>query len=65
LYNEGSKPFSFHHADKGASLQAYMPSLGRHGDAQVVDEHDVVAGGLQEVEMNLWGLMMGVPPLKR
>jgi hypothetical protein len=42
-----------------------MPTLGHRGDAQAATEHDVVVGGLWEVERNLWGLTMGVPPLRR
>jgi hypothetical protein len=36
-------------------------SIGRREDAQVV----VAVGGLQEVETNLRGLTMGIPPIER
>jgi hypothetical protein len=52
---------SFHHADRGETCSAEIPTLGHYGDAQIV----VVAGGLQEVETNLHGIMMGIPPLER
>jgi hypothetical protein len=52
---------SFHHADKGETHLAEIPTLGHRGDAQVV----VVVGGLQEVETNLRGLTTGIPPLER
>jgi hypothetical protein len=56
---------SFHHADKGATRPTEIPALGRHGDAQIVVDQGVAAGGLQEVERNLQGLTMGIPPLRR
>jgi hypothetical protein len=40
-------------------------TLGHRGDAQIAVEHEVAVGGLQEVERNLCGLTMGVPPLRR
>jgi hypothetical protein len=56
---------SFHRADRGASRPTEILALGHCGDAQIVAEHEAVAGGLQEVERNLQGLTMGVPPLRR
>jgi hypothetical protein len=53
LYNEGSKNILFHHADRGTSRPVEMSALGHHGDAQVAVEHDIVVGGLREVERNL------------
>jgi hypothetical protein len=53
LYDEGSKSFCFHHADRGVSRPTEMPTLGCRGDAQAVTEHDVIVGGLREVERNL------------
>jgi hypothetical protein len=47
------------------SRPADIQALGRCGDAQAATEHDVIVGGLREVERNLWVLMMGVPPLRR
>jgi hypothetical protein len=46
-------------------VRVEMPTLGHHGDAQIVVEHEVAVGGLREVERNLCGLTMGVPPLRR
>jgi hypothetical protein len=56
---------SFHHADRGATRPTEIPALGRRGDAQIAVDHEVAAGGLREVETNLQGLTMGIPPLKR
>jgi hypothetical protein len=42
-----------------------MLTLRRRGDAQIVVDQGVATGGLQEVERNLQGLMMGIPPLRR
>jgi hypothetical protein len=53
---------SFHHEYRGATCPAEIPTLGRRGDAQIVV---VAVGGLQEVETNLRGLTMGIPPLER
>jgi hypothetical protein len=53
LYNEGSKPFCFHHADRGTSLLAEVLILGCRGNAHAGTEREVVAGGLREVERNL------------
>jgi hypothetical protein len=39
--------------------------MGCRGDAQVVVDQEVAVGGLQEVERNLQGLMIGIPPLRR
>jgi hypothetical protein len=55
----------FHHADRGATRLVEMSTLGHRGDAQMVVEHEVAVGGLREVERNLCGLTMGVPPLRR
>jgi hypothetical protein len=65
LYTEISKPFCFHPADRGASHPTKMSELWCRGDAQVVVEHEVIEGGIREVERNLWGLTMGVPPTRR
>jgi hypothetical protein len=56
---------SFHHEDRGETRTAEMPALGRHGDAQIEVDQGVVVGGLLEVERNLQGLVMGIPPLRR
>jgi len=42
-----------------------MLTLRRRGDAQIVVDQGVATRGLQEVERNLQGLMMGIPPLRR
>jgi hypothetical protein len=56
---------SFHHADRGATRPTEMPALGHRGDAQIVVDQGVAVGGLLEVERNLQGLTMGIPPLRR
>ena len=56
---------SFHCADRGVTRLTKILTLGRHGDAQIVVDQGVVAGGLQEVERNLQVLTMGIPPLRR
>jgi hypothetical protein len=54
VYKEGFlTDVLFHHADRGASRPTEMPTLGHRGDAQIVVEHEVAVGGLQEVERNL------------
>jgi hypothetical protein len=62
---ESLTDISFHNADRGATLPAEMPALGRRGDAKIVEDQEVAVGGLLEVERNLQGLTMGIPPLKR
>jgi hypothetical protein len=42
-----------------------MLTLGHREDAHIVVDQGVAAGGLQEVERNLQGLMIGIPPLRR
>jgi hypothetical protein len=42
-----------------------MLGLGHCGDTQIDVEREVAVGCLWEVERNLYGLMMGVPPLRR
>ena len=56
---------SFHRAYRGVVRPTYIPSLGHHRDAQVVVDQGIAVGGLQEVERNLQGLMIGIPPLRR
>jgi hypothetical protein len=56
---------SFHHVDRGATCPTEISTLGRRGDAQIVVDQGVAARGLQEVEKNLQGLTMGIPPLRR
>jgi hypothetical protein len=59
------KDVLFHHANIGVSHSAEMSALGHRGDVQIAVEHEVAMGGLWEVEMNLRGMTMGVPPLRR
>jgi hypothetical protein len=42
-----------------------IPVPGRHGGAPVVENPAVPVAGLREVERNLQGLTMGIPPLQR
>ena len=56
---------SFHHVDREATCPVEMPTLGHHGDAQIAVDQGVEVGGLLEVERNLQGLTMGIPPLRR
>jgi hypothetical protein len=56
---------SFHHVDMGEKHLVEIPTLGHRKDAQIAIDHEVATGGLWEVETNLCGLTMGVPPLRR
>jgi hypothetical protein len=44
---------------------ADIPVPGRRGGAPVVADPAVPVAGLREVERNLQGLTMGIPPLRR
>jgi hypothetical protein len=44
---------------------ADIPVLGHHGGAPVIADPAVPVAGLREVERNLQGLTMGIPPLRR
>jgi hypothetical protein len=57
--------FFFQHADKGAVRPVDIPVPGHRGDAPVAADPTVPMVGLQEVERNLQGLTMGIPPLRR
>ena len=57
--------FCFQHADKGAVRPADIPVPGCRGSAPVVANPGVPVLGLREVEWNLQGLTMGIPPLWR
>jgi hypothetical protein len=57
--------YCFQHADKGAVRPAEIPIPGCHGGALVVADPGVPVIGLREVERNLQGLTMGIPPLRR
>jgi hypothetical protein len=57
--------YFFQRADKGAMCSADIPIPGRRGGAPVAVDPGVPVIGLQEVERNLQGLTMGIPPLRR
>jgi hypothetical protein len=57
--------FCFQHADKGAVHPDDIVVPGRHEGAPVVADLAVPTVGLREVERNLQGLTMGIPPLRR
>jgi hypothetical protein len=57
--------YCFQHADKGAVRLAEIPIPGRRGGALVVADLGAPVIGLREVERNLQGLTMGIPPLRR
>jgi hypothetical protein len=57
--------FCFQHADKGAVHPTDIPVPGHRGGAPVAADPAVPAVGLREVERNLQGLTMGIPPLRR
>jgi hypothetical protein len=55
----------FQCADRGAVRPAGIPVPGRRGGVPVVADPAVPVAGLREVERNLQGLTMGIPPLRR
>jgi hypothetical protein len=57
--------YCFQHADKGAVRLTDIPVPGRRGGTQVAVDPAVPTVGLWEVERNLQGLTMGIPPLRR
>jgi hypothetical protein len=57
--------YCFQHEDKGAVLPIDIPIPGFHGGALVVEDLGVPVIGLWEVERNLQGLTIGIPPLRR
>ena len=57
--------FCFQHADKGAVRPVDIPVPGRRGGTPVTADPTVLVVGLREVERNLQGLTMGIPPLRR
>jgi hypothetical protein len=57
--------YCFQHVDKGAVRPTDIPVPGRRRGAQVAADPTVLAVGLREVERNLQGLTMGIPPLRR
>jgi hypothetical protein len=57
--------YCFQHADKGAVRPIDVLVHGRRGDIPVAADPTVLVIGLREVERNLQGLTMGIPPLRR
>jgi hypothetical protein len=57
--------FCFQHADKGAVHPADIPVPRRRGGAPVAANPAVLVVGLREVERNVQGLKMGIPPMWR
>jgi hypothetical protein len=57
--------YCFQHADKGTVCLDDTPVPRRHGGVPVVAYPTVPVMGLREVERNLQGLTMGIPPLRR
>jgi hypothetical protein len=57
--------YCFQHADKGAVRPNDIPIIGRRGGALVAVDPWALVIGLWEVERNLQGLTMGIPPLQR
>jgi hypothetical protein len=57
--------YCFQHADKGAMRPTNILIPGRRGGAPVAADPGVPVIGLREVERNLQGLTMGIPPLQR
>ena len=55
----------FQCADKGVVRPVDIPVPGCRGGAPVVADPAVPVAGLREVERNLQGLTMGIPPLRR
>jgi hypothetical protein len=50
---------------QGSSAPAEIPIPGRRGGAPVAADPGAPVIGLREVERNLQGLTMGIPPLRR
>jgi hypothetical protein len=57
--------YCFQHADKGAVRPTNIMILGHRGGVPVAADPTVPVIGLREVERNLQGLTMGIPPLRR
>ena len=57
--------FCFQHVDKGAVHPVDIPVPGHRGGTPAVADPVVLVAGLREVERNLQGLTMGIPPLRR
>jgi hypothetical protein len=57
--------FCFQHADKGAVRPVDIPVPGCRGGTPFAAYPAILVVGLREVERNLQGLTMGIPPLWR
>jgi hypothetical protein len=57
--------YCFQHADKGVVRMADIPIPEHRGGSPIVAYLGVPVIGLREVERNLQGLTMGIPPLRR
>jgi hypothetical protein len=57
--------YCFQHVDKGAVRPVDIPIPGCCGGIPVAADLVVPVIGLREVERNLQGLTMGIPPLRR
>jgi hypothetical protein len=57
--------YFFQHADKGAVRPTEILILGHHGGASVAADPGAPVIGVRELERNLQGLTMGIPPLRR
>jgi hypothetical protein len=57
--------YCFQHADKGVVCPTNIPIPRHRGGTLVVADLRVPVIGLREVERNLQGLTMGIPPLRR
>jgi hypothetical protein len=57
--------YYFQHVDKGAVRPIDILVPGRHRGIPVAADPTVPVIGLWEVERNLQGLTMGIPPLRR
>ena len=57
--------YCFRCADKGEMHPTDIPIPGHRGGAPVVADPGALVIGLWEVEINLQGLTMGIPPLRR
>jgi hypothetical protein len=57
--------YCFQHEDKGAVHPADIPVPGHRKGASIATDLKVPTVGLREVERNLQGLKMDIPPLQR
>jgi hypothetical protein len=57
--------YCLQHGDKGTVCSTNIPIPGQRGGVPVAADLVVPVIGLREVERNLQGLTMGIPPLRR